>query len=52
MTRTEIIKRIEELETKRFYLAMADHWGTEDYRLDRQWANEIKELKTRVEEEY
>jgi hypothetical protein len=45
MTREEIKKRIEDLEEKRFYLAMKDMWNKEDYRKNDEWYTEIIELK-------
>ena len=49
MTRQEIEKRIEDLENRRFFLAMADHWGREDFELDDKWYREIRELKKELE---
>lgn len=45
MTKTNIINKIEELENKRFLLAMADHWTQEDFDLNDKWFKEIMELK-------
>ena len=45
MMKSEIEKRIEELEDKRFYLAMKDRWDRDDYAVDRQWFNELLKLK-------
>lgn len=45
MTRTEIEKRIEEIENNRFYLAMKDRWNANDYATDEKWLNELRELK-------
>ena len=49
MTRQEIEKKIEDLENRRFYLAMADHWSRKDFELDDKWYREIRELKKELE---
>lgn len=45
MTREEIIKRMDEIETKRFYLAMKDRWDRSDYDWDNKMFNEWLNLK-------
>lgn len=45
MTRTEILNKIDELETARFYLAMKDHWNREDFARDNELFKEIMTLK-------
>lgn len=45
MTRTEIIERINRLETNAFYLNMKDRWTQDDYRTMNKWRREIRELK-------
>lgn len=45
MLKHEIEKRIEELEERKFYLAMKDRWDFEDYKLDTELFNEIRKLK-------
>ena len=45
MTREQIEKRIEDLETRRFTLAMCDRWTQEDYDLDKELFEEISKLK-------
>ena len=45
MTRTEILNKIDELETARFYLAMKDHWNREDFARDAKWCEEVMALK-------
>ena len=54
MTRTEILNKIDELETARFYLAMKDHWNREDFARDNELFNEIRALKEMldIEKEY
>ena len=48
MTRQEIEKRIEELETRRFALAMCDRWTQEDYDLDDRLSEEIRTLEEQL----
>ena len=50
MTRTEIEKKIEEIENKRFYLAMKDRWNANDYTTDNKWFRELLELKKALAE--
>jgi hypothetical protein len=38
-------ERIDWLEHQIFYLAMKDHWSAEDYKQDRAWQKELRELK-------
>ena len=45
MAKEEIIKRIEEINTDRFYLAMKDNWDRRDYDLDIKWYRELVELR-------
>ena len=45
MTKNEILKRIDELETKKFYLAMEDHWTARDFAKNDEYFNEIQKLK-------
>lgn len=45
MTREEMQKRLETLETRSFYLAMKDHWDRKDFELDTKMFNEMLELK-------
>ena len=49
MTREEMLKRMDEIETRRFYLAMKDHWDRDDFETDRKWFNEWLDLKKKVE---
>lgn len=48
MTREEMMNRIEELETARFYLAMKDRWNNEDFQTDDRLYRELRELKQKV----
>ena len=50
MTRTEIEKKIEEIENKRFYLAMKDRWNANDYTTDNKWFRELLALKKALAE--
>jgi hypothetical protein len=54
MTRTEILNKIDELETARFYLAMKDHWTREDFARDTEHHTEMRALKEmlNIEKEY
>ena len=45
MSVQEIKNRIDELETKQFYLNMKDRWSGMDYTLDTRYTNEIRNLK-------
>lgn len=45
MSVQEIKSRIDELETKQFYLNMKDRWSGMDYTLDCRYTNEIRNLK-------
>ena len=45
MTRQEIEKQIEELEDRKFYLAMKDRWNREDYKRNDDLNKQLKELK-------
>ena len=49
MTRQEIEKKIEELENRRFFLAMKDFWDRKDFELDDKLYDEIRELKKELE---
>lgn len=49
MTNEEKLNRIDELEKKRFYLAMKDFWSAEDYQQDRKWWMEIHDLERQIE---
>lgn len=45
MTQKEIKEKIDELEIRKFYLAMKDRWNNKDYDYNRELAKQIKELK-------
>lgn len=45
MSVQEIKSKINELETKQFYLNMKDRWSGMDYTLDTKYTNEIRNLK-------
>lgn len=49
MAREEIIKKIDNLETERFYLKMKDHWSSNDFEYDRELYYQIRELKKTLE---
>ena len=48
MAKEEMLKRIDEIETQRFYLDMVDRWDTRTYDLDTRLANELYDLKRKV----
>lgn len=50
MTKNEIQARIDELEKRRFYLSMKDHWDADDYDYDRKMFAEVLELKKTMDE--
>ena len=45
MARKEIMKKIEDLEHKKFMLDMKDRWSREDLDLSAHLIHEIRELK-------
>ena len=49
MTREEMIKKIDELETEQFYLKMKDYWTSNDFEHDRELYYRIRELKKALE---
>ena len=49
MTRQEIEKKIDEVNTKYFILQMKDGWTSEDYELEEQLEKEMKELDKQLE---
>lgn len=50
MAREEIVKRIDEIETQRFYLSMVDRWTARDCALDDTLASELYDLKRKLME--
>ena len=50
MTKEEIIKRMEEIERDRFFLAMADHWTRADFDRDDKLFKEWLKLKNQLKE--
>ncbi len=48
MAREEMVKRMEELEDKRWLLSMKDRWSNEDYLQDRKWFDEWLNLNEQV----
>ena len=51
MTREEIKARIEDLEERRFYLAMKDRWTRDDFTWDMETFREILRLEKMLKEE-
>ena len=48
--REELTNRLDEVETKRFYLAMKDYWNDDDYNRDRELFNEETALRKELAE--
>lgn len=48
MTRQEIEAKIEELETREFYLKMKDFWSRSDFDYNDKLHREIRELKEQL----
>ena len=49
MTKEDIIKEIDALETQLFFLNMKDTWSGDDYETERKYERRIKELKKELE---
>jgi len=45
MSKEEIKKEIEEIESRRFYLAMTDRWTNSDYDLEHKLLERKRELE-------
>lgn len=50
MTRQEIEKKIDEIETREFYLQMKDRWDRHDFELSRKHDEEVRKLKEMLKE--
>lgn len=48
MAKEQMVKRMEELEDKRWLLSMKDRWDNEDYLQDRKWFDEWLNLNEQV----
>lgn len=48
MAREEMVKRMEELEDKRWLLSMKDRWDSKDFAQDNEWFNEWLSLNEQV----
>lgn len=48
MTREDIIKKIEELEERKFFIDMVDRWTEDDRRAIRAINEELRSLKVLV----
>jgi hypothetical protein len=48
MAREEMVKRMEELEDKRWMLSMKDRWDSKDFAQDNEWFNEWLSLNEQV----
>ena len=44
----ELLEKLDELETRRFMLQMADHWTHEDYLYDDRLYEEIRKVKEQL----
>lgn len=51
MTKAEILKKLDELENRRFYLSMKDRWSPDDYQHDREMMYEEIALRKKLEVE-
>lgn len=49
-TKAELEMELKAWKTKKFMLAMKDHWSFEDYKKDREMFNKITELEKRLAE--
>ena len=49
-TRELLMKEIEDVETRMFYLDMKDRWSQADFELMRLYQIKLKELKQRLEQ--
>lgn len=49
MTREEIEKRMKEVETMMFYLAMKDYWTTKDFERNDKLKEEFSNLEKQLE---
>jgi len=49
MTKKEMLERMDEIETRRFYLAMKDRWNSKDFETDDKLFYEWLSLKKKVE---
>ena len=50
MERAELERRLADLEERRFYLDMKDHWSRADFDRDDELAREIREIKAKLAE--
>lgn len=48
---TNLKEKLKEIQQKRFYLAMKDHWEIDDYSKDNALALEEKALEEAIKEE-
>lgn len=49
MTREEVKKRMKEVETMMFYLAMKDYWTTKDFERNKKLKKELSNLEKQLE---
>lgn len=50
MSREDIEKKIKNLESSQFFLAMKDHWSPNDFSKDNHYTSEIRRLKQELED--
>lgn len=43
-------KQIKTIKHQQFILQMKDHWSSEDFDQDREWARQIRELEKQLKE--
>lgn len=50
MTKQELMKQIDDLRSRLFFLAMKDNWSSDDLATRRQWAAELIKLENQLKE--
>ena len=50
MNKQELEKRIDDLESSLFLLAMKDTWSSNDFETKRQWTAELFKLREQLKE--
>lgn len=50
MSKSDILEEIEKLERKQFYNKMEDHWSDENFRIERECSDRLKELRSMLGE--
>lgn len=50
MSREDIEEKIKNLESSQFFLAMKDHWSSNDFSKDNYYTSEIRKLRQELED--